>query len=257
MNNYQKFSGLHNNHAPFLLGNIWDVESAKIFAASGYQAIGTSSHAIAAANGYEDGEQIPFETVLRIAKRVIENVTIPFTVDLEAGYGRNVDGIIQNIEKLHAVGVVGINIEDTIPAAQRHLADTTVFAETIAVIADNIRKRNLQVFLNIRTDAFLLGMPEALEETISRIKMYEKTGGDGIFVPGIVGTTDIAAVVQSTRLPINVMCMPGLPGFGELGRLGVKRISMGGFFYNKVYENARQLSKAVLEDNSFLSIIHQ
>jgi len=256
MNNYQKFLKLHDNDVPFLLSNIWDVQSANMFAAAGYKAIGTSSHAIASANGYADGEQIPFETILRIAKRVSETVSIPFTVDLEAGYDRNTEGIIRNIEELHAVGVVGINIEDTIPAAQRQLANAMAFAETIAAIADDIKKKNLQVFLNIRTDAFLLGMPSAPEETISRIKIYEKTGANGIFVPGIVSKTDIAAVVQSTHLPINVMCMPGLPGFNELGALGVKRISMGGFFYNKVYENAAQLAKAVLSDNNFSSIIH-
>jgi len=98
MNNYQKFLELHSNDLPFLLGNIWDVQSANMFAAAGYRAIGTSSHAIAAANGYADGEQIPFETILRVAKQVTETVSIPFTVDLEAGYSRNTDGIIQNIK---------------------------------------------------------------------------------------------------------------------------------------------------------------
>ena len=111
MNNYQKFLELHSSEVPFLLGNIWDVQSAKIFAAGGYHAIGTSSHAIAAANGYADGEQIPFETILRVTKQVTDTVSIPFTVDLEAGYSRNTDGIIQNIKKLHAAGVAGINIE--------------------------------------------------------------------------------------------------------------------------------------------------
>ena len=256
MNNYQKFLKLHGNDFPFLLGNIWDVQSANMFAAAGYKAIGTSSHAIAAANGYADGEQIPFETILRIAKQVTETVSIPFTLDLEAGYSGHTDGIIQNIEKLNGVGVVGINIEDTVPAAQRELTDAATFAEKVTTITDYARKKGIQVFINIRTDAFLLGIPDALEQTISRIKKYEKTGANGIFVPGIVSKTDIAAVVQSTHLPINVMCMPGLPGFNELGALGVKRISMGGFFYNKVYENAAQLAKSVLNDNNFSSIIH-
>jgi len=257
MNNYQKFLELHSNDLPLLLGNIWDVQSANMFAAAGYRAIGTSSHAIAAANGYADGEQIPFETILQVAKQVTETVSIPFTVDLEAGYSRNADGIIQNIKKLHTAGVAGINIEDSIPAVERELTDAATFAEKVTAIADYTRKKGIQVFINIRTDAFLLGMPGALEKTISRIKIYEKTGANGIFVPGIVSKTDIAAVVQSTHLPINVMCMPGLPDFTELGALGVKRISMGGFFYNKVYENAAQLAKAVLTGNNFSSIIHQ
>jgi 2-methylisocitrate lyase-like PEP mutase family enzyme len=255
MNNYQKFLQLHCNPSPFLLGNIWDVHSAKIFAENGYGAIGTSSHAIAAVNGYKDGEQMPFEILLQAAQRIAQAVSVPFTVDMEAGYSRTAKGIIDNIEKLHAAGVVGINIEDSVPGIQRNLADALIFAETVAAIAAHITKKNLPVFLNIRTDAFLLGMPTALEETILRVKVYEKAGANGIFVPGIIRKTDISAIVNATLLPINVMCMPGLRDFDELGLLGVKRISMGGFFYNKIYEGVQQLSKSVLTGNDFSSII--
>jgi len=257
MNSYQTFLQLHQGRSPFLLGNIWDVNSAKIFAANGYKAIGTSSHAIAGSNGYDDGENISFETILRVAKRVVQIVSIPFTVDMEAGYSRTAKGINANIEKLHDAGVVGINLEDTIPGAARKLVDTALFGETIAAIAGHISRKNLQVFFNIRTDAFLLGMPSALEETLARIKVYENAGAGGIFIPGITGKTAIAEVVQAGRLPVNVMCMPGLPDFDELELLGVKRISMGGFFYNKIYENVQQLSSAVLSGNNFSSIIHQ
>ncbi|MEO6287314.1 MAG: isocitrate lyase/phosphoenolpyruvate mutase family protein, partial [Dyadobacter sp.] len=121
MDHFNNFLQLHQNPAPFILGNIWDAGSAKIFESNGYQAIGTSSQALANAMGYEDGENIPFEILLQFSKRVIENVNIPFSVDIEGGYSRNIDGIIENISKLHDIGVVGINLEDTIPGPQRTL----------------------------------------------------------------------------------------------------------------------------------------
>src|SRR5450432_2057049 len=117
MNSYQQFLQLHRNPSAFLLGNIWDVHSAKIFSENGYAAIGTSSHAIAAANGYKDGEQLPFEILLQTAKRVTNAVSTPFTVDMEAGYGNCTEAILENLDKLHANGIIGINIEDSVPAA--------------------------------------------------------------------------------------------------------------------------------------------
>ncbi len=255
MNNYQQFLKLHQGRSPFLLANIWDVKSAEIFEAAGYKAIGTSSHAIAGANGYPDGEQVPFETILQVAKRVTKAITIPFTVDMEAGYSRTREGIQINIEKLHDAGVIGINLEDSLPAAKRKLTDAKTFAQTVAAVADFISKKNMGIFLNIRTDAFLLSIPGALEETVPRIKLYEDAGAAGIFVPGIIQQQDIRSIVQLTRLPMNVMCMPALPGFDALAELGVKRISMGGFFYNKVYQHVRQLAEAVLNGHNFSSII--
>lgn len=63
-----------------------------------------------------------------------------------------------------------------------------------------------------------------------RIDLYNKAGVDGIFVPCIENAEDIKEIVNYTRLPINVMCMPNLPDFEILKNLGVKRISMGNFF---------------------------
>jgi 2-methylisocitrate lyase-like PEP mutase family enzyme len=49
--------------------------------------------------------------------------------------------------------------------------------------------------------------------------------------------------------------MPNLPGFDELALLGVKRISMGPFLFNKAYSLAGELAATVLRDKNFSSII--
>jgi 2-methylisocitrate lyase-like PEP mutase family enzyme len=255
MTHFETFKQLHKNPAPLLLGNIWDVNSAKIFAANGYKAIGTSSQAVATAFGYNDGEELPFEILLQLAKRVVEVVDIPFTVDIEGGYGRSVNVITDHIQKLHDVGVVGINLEDSIPGATRQLLPVAEFQKILEAVAGYISRNNLNLFLNIRTDGFLLGLPTALRETLTRIKSYENAGAGGIFTPCIISADDIKEVVNATRLPINVMCMPGLPDFKALELLGVKRISMGPFLFNKVYETAAKLARTVNNDGNFLSVI--
>ncbi|HEX9513941.1 MAG TPA: isocitrate lyase/phosphoenolpyruvate mutase family protein [Puia sp.] len=255
MSYFTTFSQLHKKSTPFLLGNSWDVHSARIFEANGYQAIGTSSQAVAKSLGYEDGENIPFETLLQLAKRVVEAVRIPFSVDLEGGYSRTADGIIGHIKKLHDAGVVGINLEDTIAGASRQLQSVPEFSKTLSAIATHISRNNLKMFLNIRTDGYLLGMPTALAETLTRIESYQNAGADGIFVPCITNRKDIGEVVKATGLPINVMCMPDLPDFEQLAALGVKRISMGPFFFNKVYDTIGKLSKTIGNDKNFSSIL--
>ncbi len=51
--NLDKFSALHHDTSPLLLGNVWDAHTAKLAEVAGYKALGSSSHAIAFALGYE------------------------------------------------------------------------------------------------------------------------------------------------------------------------------------------------------------
>jgi len=255
MNHFETFKQLHQNSTPLLLGNIWDVNSARIFETNGYRAIGISSQALSNSLGYDDGENLPFEALLQLTKRVTEVVHIPFSVDMEGGYSRTIAGIIENINKLHDAGAVGINLEDTIPGPARHLQPTGQFGKTLSAIADHISRNNLQIFLNVRTDGFLLGMPTALTETLARTSVYESAGADGIFVPCITKSSDIQEVVKATKLPVNVMCMPDLPDFDELASLGVKRISMGPFLYNKSNQLIGHLAKKIADDKNFSSIL--
>jgi 2-methylisocitrate lyase-like PEP mutase family enzyme len=252
---FETFKQLHQNSTPLLLGNIWDVNSARIFEANGYKAIGISSQALSNAFGYEDGENLPFELLLQIAERVTEVAGIPFSVDMEGGYSRTIDGIIENINKLCDIGVVGINLEDTVPGASRQFKSVSEFQKILSAVANHIGRNNLKLFLNVRTDGFLLGLPTALDETLTRIESYQNSGADGIFVPCITNRGDIEKVVNATKLPINVMCMPELPHFDELAQLGVKRISMGPFLFNKANDIIGKLANAVAIDKNFSSIL--
>ena len=251
MKSFETFLQLHRDSTPLLLGNIWDVNSAKIFERAGYKAIGTSSQAVAKTFGYEDGEKMPFETLLQLAKRVVEVINIPFTVDIEGGYSRSATDIAEKIEKLHDAGVVGINLEDTIAEGARQLQPVTTFQRVLGSVAEHIARKNLGVFLNVRTDAFLLGMPTALTETLTRMQRYENTGAHGIFVPCITDRKDIKEVVKATTLPVNVMCMPELPDFDELKGLGVRRISTGPCVSLYVDRKAEEAIGGILRNNDF------
>lgn len=80
---YEIFKQLHQQKNPFILGNVWNASSARIFEQHGYKAIGTSSAAIANSLGYEDGEKISFNELFFIVEKIIAAVKIPLSVDIE------------------------------------------------------------------------------------------------------------------------------------------------------------------------------
>lgn len=245
------FKQLHEQPEPLLICNVWDAASARIAEQQGFQAIGTSSAAMASMLGYEDGEKMKFTDLVYLVKRVTASTSLPFTVDIEAGFGSTPSAILENINMLADMGAAGINIEDSLVDKERSLCDSYSFARTLETIKEALLRDGKDLFLNVRTDTFLIGHPDQLQETIRRTQLYEEAGADGIFVPCMVKEEDISAVAQCTRLPLNVMCMPDLPAFGRLQALGVKRISMGNFLFERMYDQFARLLQSVRSDSNF------
>jgi 2-methylisocitrate lyase-like PEP mutase family enzyme len=208
-----------------------------LFQEKDFPAIATSSAAVAESLGYQDGEQMPFNSYLFIIRRIVAATKLPLSVDLEMGYGLTADDIYTNILSLIDLGVVGINLEDSaIHQGTRFLGMPKTFAHTLETIKNRLTADNLHLFINVRCDTYLLDVKDKRKETKERVSTYENSGADGIFLPCIREEQDIAAAVNATRLPLNVMYVPGLPDLETLQNLGVKRVSMGPSAFNKVYE---------------------
>ncbi len=114
MTNIKEFNELHFSKDLLILGNAWDLLSALILEKSGFKVIGTTSWGIANSLGHSDGELIDFERHLSIIKLIADNVKIPVTADIEAGYGETAEKIVDNVLRTADVGVAGINIEDSL-----------------------------------------------------------------------------------------------------------------------------------------------
>ena len=254
--NFQKFKQLHQQNDLLVLPNAWNAKSASIFEEKQFPAVATSSAAVAESLGYRDGEGMPFMDYLFIINRIVSAIRVPLTVDIEMGYGKTNAEVYTNILKLVELGVAGINIEDSIiNQSKRTLKDTKTFGSTIEYIKNRLETEQLQLFINIRCDTYLLNIEKKREETITRLKVYETTGADGIFLPCISKENDIVEAVNNTKLPVSVMCIPGLPGFAALNKLGVKRVSMGPFMFNKIYDNIGRLSETIDTSKNFSSIL--
>jgi len=246
-----KFRALHLETTPLIICNVWDVASAKTAEKLGYSAIGTSSAAIASMLGYLDGEQMAFEELLYIVKRIVICSHLPLTVDIEAGFSQEPLKTAQYIKALADIGVVGINIEDSKVKEGRALIDANNFAGYLSAIKGQLAKEQVDIFINVRTDTFLLGVENTVAETKKRARLYEIVGADGLFVPCITQKNDIQSIVDATNLPVNVMCMPDLPDFKSLQSLGVQRISMGNFVFDKLQSDLEARLTQIQQANSF------
>jgi 2-methylisocitrate lyase-like PEP mutase family enzyme len=224
------FHQLHAGPAPLMLPNAWDAGSARVIENAGAKAIATTSAGMAWALGYPDGEQLPVQELLAACRRVCQVATVPVSVDIERGYGRDAQATSELVGALIQMGVVGINIEDGTEPGTQTLAKPSVLCERIAGVRAMARRHDLPFFINARIDTYLSNLPpEArLEETRKRALAYIDAGADGIFVPGLAGTEEIATLVRWLPVPLNVYAgYPGAPAAQVLQQLGVRRISLG------------------------------
>ncbi|MGO1520538.1 MAG: isocitrate lyase/PEP mutase family protein [Sphingobacterium sp.] len=252
MTDYLKFKKLHQQSTPLFLGNVWNVQSAQVFQTLGFQAIGTSSAAIAHTLGYQDGEQMPFNEMLFVVEKIKKNTHLPLTVDMEFGYGQTSNEIADNIERLAQLKVVGINLEDSFVAGStRKLTSAYDFHQRMKEVIDQLQQRKISMFINIRCDVFLLGLPDSLQETATRIALYQLLDIDGIFLPCLTSIKDMEYIIKKTHLPVNVMFTPDLPDFKSLSDVGIKRISMGNSLNELVYSNMRTTVEDIVKEQSF------
>jgi 2-methylisocitrate lyase-like PEP mutase family enzyme len=220
---------LHAQDTPLVLYNAWDAGSAKAIAEAGASAIATGSWSVAAAQGYGDGEEIPFELAGQIIARIAATVDLPVTADFEGGYTEDDAQLADNISRLLDQGIVGINFEDRVVKGSG-LYDIDRQSARIAAIRDVAGTKGIPLFINARTDLFLgQGNDPAftIDAALDRARAYGVAGASGFFIPGLQEDALIARICEGTTLPVNVMVMGGVPSNDRLAEIGVRRISYG------------------------------
>ncbi|MGC3940554.1 isocitrate lyase/PEP mutase family protein [Roseobacter sp. EG26] len=224
------FAELHQRGNPLVLYNIWDAGGAKAVQEAGAAAVATGSWSMAAAHGYDDGESIPLDFVLRIVERICDSVNVPVTVDFEGGYATDPDEVAENVREVIRAGAVGINFEDRIVKGEG-LHSISPQAARIRAIKAAAADESIPLVLNARTDLFLGTDPASheahLAEAMERAAAYAEAGADCFFVPGLTDTAIISHVTANAGLPVNVMMMGELKSIKDVASAGVSRASYG------------------------------
>ncbi|GAA1955323.1 isocitrate lyase/phosphoenolpyruvate mutase family protein [Catenulispora subtropica] len=248
-----RFRELHVPGNPLALANAWDAASARVVAATGAPAVATTSAGVAWGLGAADGDKLDRASAVELIRRVVAAVgtfDVPVTADIESGFSADPDGVADTVAEVLTAGAVGINIEDGIREPADH-------AERIAAARRAGEAVGVPLFINARVDVFLfgLGAPETrLTETLARAERYLEAGADGIFVPGVVAPETIAALVKDIAAPVNILVGPGAPSVGELGALGVARVSLGSGVAEAAYGLVRRAAEELATSGTYTSL---
>ena len=233
----ERFRALHRGEGPLVLPNAWDHASASALVAAGFRAVGTTSLGVASAAGLPDGQGHTREETLRLA-RGLSRLDVPVSVDIENGFGGSPEQVATLAAELERMGIAGINLEDGLPDGD--LADV----ERQTTIIRAVKEAAPSLFLNARTDTWWL--PGHTEETAERVAAYQGAGADGVFVPGLRDEREIAALVDSLDVPLNILHSPDGPPLNVLAELGVRRVSCGSLLFRAALHGALAAAEAVV-----------
>jgi 2-methylisocitrate lyase-like PEP mutase family enzyme len=221
----ERLRSLHAPGRPLVLPNAWDAASASAVEAAGFEAVATSSAAVAAGLGFSDAEEAPVREMLAAVGRMARAVAVPLTVDFEAGYGLAPRDIV---DALLEAGAVGCNLEDTDHRAGG-LVDADRQAERLASVREAASAAGVDLVINARVDVFEQDLPEErrIAEAISRGRRYLSAGADCIYPIMAADERTIGELVTGIPGPLNVYARPGAPSVARLAALGVARVSFG------------------------------
>ena len=211
---------LHAGPGMLVLPNAWDAASARVIEAAGFPALATTSAGVANALGYEDHQGAPASEMLEAAAHVTRAVSIPVTVDFEAGYGMSPAEIV---EQLVAVGAAGFNFEDSDHDSNAAMLDAELQAERIAAIKTESARAGVDLVLNARVDVFIHRqgtLQEQAAEGLRRARLYKDAGADCIYPILLADEAIIAEFVAAVGLRPD-----GPLTLQTTAALGVRRIS--------------------------------
>jgi 2-methylisocitrate lyase-like PEP mutase family enzyme len=225
----QAFRALHERPGAFVIPNPWDIGTARILAAFGFEALATTSAGLAFALGRRDAEgAISRDEALAHARTIVDATPLPVSADLENGFADAPETVAETIRLAAATGLVGGSIEDATGDPERPIYDAVLAAERIAAAVEAARALRFPFTLTARAENFLYGRPD-LDDTIRRLQAFEAAGADVLYAPGLRDLGMIRTLCAAVGRPVNViMGLAGTPfSVDQLAAAGVRRISLG------------------------------
>ncbi|WP_254073342.1 isocitrate lyase/phosphoenolpyruvate mutase family protein [Acidisphaera sp. S103] len=240
---YQRFLALHGRPQSFVMPNPWDAISALLLKEAGFEALGTSSAAIAASLGRIDGRHtISLREHIDNAQLLGTITGLPVNGDFEDGYGETPEDVARTVDAAIDAGLAGIGIEDTSGDPANPIRD---FDDAVARLTAAAKVAKGRIVLTGRTDNFIQGRPD-LDDTIRRLTAFAEAGADVLYAPYPANMDEVSAIVRAVApKPVNLVVgtMAGTLPVADLQRAGVKRISLGVALYTRVMADLRKAAE--------------
>jgi 2-methylisocitrate lyase-like PEP mutase family enzyme len=243
---YEKFMALHTRDGGLVMPNAWDGLSALMLADAGFEAIATSSAALAATLGRSDGRhEVTRDEHLEHARLLGRLTGLPVNGDFEDGYGDTPEDVAATVEAAVGCGLAGIGIEDTSGNPDRPIRD---FDDAVIRIRSAVDAAKKRIVVTGRTDNFIQGRPD-LGDTIRRLTAFAEVGADVLYAPYPPDLDALEAIVTAVApTPVNVLVSPSdkVLTVAELRKAGVKRISLGPWLYTHAMGALEQATTALV-----------
>jgi 2-methylisocitrate lyase-like PEP mutase family enzyme len=220
----KRFRELHEGE-PFLIPNPWDVGSAKVFEALGFEALATTSAGFAFTLGRLDGG-VSLDEVMGHAAALAEGSELPVSIDMENGYGAAPEDAALAVTRAAEAGAVGGSIEDYDPAGELYGFDQAV--ERVAAAVEAARALDFPFTLTARAENHLRGNPD-IDDTVARLQAFEQAGADVLYAPALGDAGMVKAICDAVEKPVNVLAHPGL-SMKDVVEAGGQRVSVGSQF---------------------------
>jgi 2-methylisocitrate lyase-like PEP mutase family enzyme len=227
-----RFRELHARQRLFVMPNPWDVGSARLLEAAGFEALATTSAGFAWTLGKRD-QEVTREELVRHVGALAATVSVPLNVDSERCFPDEPGGVAETVRQLADAGASGLSVEDYDPADDS-LEDLRTAVDRVAAVAEAARSLSSPLVVTGRAENHLHGVDD-LDDTIARLVAYRDAGADVVYAPGLTDIDGIRRVVEEVRVPVNVLALPSGPPVAELEAVGVRRVSTGGALARAAY----------------------
>jgi 2-methylisocitrate lyase-like PEP mutase family enzyme len=243
----RRFAELHRRKGAFVIPNPWDIGSARILAALGFEALATTSAGFAFSIGRRDGA-ISRDEALAHTRAISAATELPVSADLENCFGHDPKTVAETIRLAAETGLVGGSVEDFSGERQRPIYDLGHATERVAAAVAAARALPFPFTLTARAENFLHGRAD-LDDTIRRLQAFEKAGADVLYAPGLPSLDAIKQVCAALSKPVNVLTSGR--SVEELAGAGVKRISLGGSLSRAAFGAFLRAAREIKEHGTF------
>lgn len=244
----ERAATFHSLHDDLLvLANCWDPVSARIIQEAGAPALATSSAAVAWSLGAQDGNVLDRDSMIEQLRRICSVATVPVSSDIEGGFGSSATDLVDTTRLVIAAGAVGVNLEDAIGGQLRPLSEAV---ERVAAVREAAGLTGVDLFINARTDGYLLGRPD-FDDTVARAAAYLEAGASGIFVPGVTDLDTVHRLTAAIDAPVNILIGPNAPTVPQLKQAGARRVSAGSSLAAAVLGHLERAVHELLEEGTY------
>ena len=245
----QRFKALHERPGAFVIPNPWDVGSARLLAALGYEALATTSYGFALSLGRYDG-MVTLEEKLAHCRAISEATDLPVSADLEDCFADDFEGIARTIRLAAEAGVVGASIEDYTRDPANPIYDFRLAVERVHAAVEAARALPFPFMLTARAENFWWGKYD-IDDTIRRLQAFEEAGADVLYAPGLRTLEEVRLVTSAVSKPVNVLAPPVRGAtVRDLEEAGAKRISLGGALARAVFSSLLRAGEETLRNGT-------